>query len=227
MTSGDRPFVWAGGVVFVGSLVICAYSYIVSWGVPHEIDLAASGFDALIFSVFALHHSLLARTPAKASLARLVPERLLRSIYVWTASLLLTAVCLFWKPIGGIAYYHVGWIAAAHLVVQVLGVFIVAQAVRLIDALELAGIRSQPEEAAGLQIAGPYRLVRHPLYLGWILVVFGAATMTGDRLAFAAMTTLYLALAIPWEERSLRIAFGSDYERYMRQVRWRMIPFIY
>ncbi len=69
--------------------------------------------------------------------------------------------------------------------------------------------------------------MRHPLYLGWTLVVFGAAAMTGDRLGFAAITTLYLMLAIPWEERSLRAAFGSDYERYIRQVRWRMIPFIY
>jgi protein-S-isoprenylcysteine O-methyltransferase Ste14 len=100
------------------------------------------------------------------------------------------------------------------------------QSVRAIDALELAGIRSQ-SEAAGLQVVGPYRLVRHPLYLGWILVVFGAALMTGDRLTFAAITTLYLVMAIPWEERSLRTAFGSDYDRYMRLVRWRMIPFIY
>jgi len=103
---------------------------------------------------------------------------------------------------------------------------IVAESVRAIDALELAGIRRQSEKA-GLQIAGPYRLVRHPLYLGWALVVFGAATMTGDRLGFAAMTTLYLVLAIPWEERSLRTQFGSDYDRYIRLVRWRMIPFIY
>ena len=121
---------------------------------------------------------------------------------------------------------HTGWIGAGHVVVQLLGVWIIAQSVRAIDALELAGIRSQ-SDAAGLQVAGPYRLVRHPLYLGWILVVFGAALMTGDRLAFAAITTLYLVLAIPWEERSLRAAFGSDYERYMRHVRWRMIPFIY
>jgi protein-S-isoprenylcysteine O-methyltransferase Ste14 len=226
MTSPDRLFVWAGGVLFVGSLALCAYSYIVRWAVPHEVDWAASGFDALVFTAFALHHSLFARTWAKERLARLVPLRLLRSVYVWIASLLLVAVCVLWKPIGGVVYHHTGWVAAGHLFVQALGVWIVAQSVRAIDALELAGIRSQ-SNAAGLQVAGPYRLVRHPLYLGWIVVVFGAALMTGDRLTFAAITTLYLALAIPWEERSLRLAFGSDYERYMRMVRWRMIPFIY
>ena len=217
---------WAGGIVFVGSLAFCAYSYMVRWAVAREVDWAAILFDAIVFSVFVLHHSLFARTPAKVWLARLAPERLLRSVYVWIASLLLVAVCVLWKPIGGIVYRHIGWIGAGHAFVQLVGVWLIAQSVRTIDALELAGIRSQ-SDAAGLQVAGPYRLVRHPLYLGWILVTFGAARMTADRLVFAAITTLYLVLAVPWEERSLRAAFGSDYERYTRQVRWRVIPFIY
>ena len=231
MTFRDRLFVWAGGGMFVASLAFCAYSYMFRWAVPHAVDRDASGFDAIVFSVFALHHSLFARTGAKDWLSRHVPDRLLRSIYVWIASLLLVAVCVLWKPIGGVVYHHTGVIAVGHGFVQVLGVWLVAQSVRSIDPLELAGIRSQSDATAlpvgGLQVAGPYRLVRHPLYLGWILMVFGAALMTGDRLVFAAITTLYLVLAIPWEERSLRTAFGNDYERYMQRVRWRMIPFIY
>jgi protein-S-isoprenylcysteine O-methyltransferase Ste14 len=58
-------------------------------------------------------------------------------------------------------------------------------------------------------------------------MVFGAPHMTGDRLVFAALTTGYLIAAIPWEERSLRQSFGDDYVRYSRDVKWRMIPFIY
>jgi protein-S-isoprenylcysteine O-methyltransferase Ste14 len=58
-------------------------------------------------------------------------------------------------------------------------------------------------------------------------MVFGAPHMTGDRLGFAALTTGYLIAAIPWEERSLRQSFGDDYVRYSRDVKWRMIPFIY
>jgi protein-S-isoprenylcysteine O-methyltransferase Ste14 len=69
--------------------------------------------------------------------------------------------------------------------------------------------------------------VRHPLYFGWVLAVLGTAHMTGDRLAFGAITTLYLLLAIPWEERSLTRSFGDDYTRYQRKVRWRIVPFIY
>jgi protein-S-isoprenylcysteine O-methyltransferase Ste14 len=78
-----------------------------------------------------------------------------------------------------------------------------------------------------LQTTGPYRLVRHPLYLGWMLVVFAPANMTGDRLFFAVITSAYLIAAIPWEERSLVKAFGETYVRYKEQVRSRVIPYVY
>jgi protein-S-isoprenylcysteine O-methyltransferase Ste14 len=145
---------------------------------------------------------------------------------VWIASVLLILVSLLWRPIGGELYAASGPLALALGAVQLIGLLITARGVARIDPLELAGIRPD-SETPGLQVTGPYHWVRHPLYLGWLLMVFGAAHMTGDRLAFAAITTLYLVVAIPWEERSLRRSFGEDYTRYMRQVRWRMIPFIY
>ncbi len=74
---------------------------------------------------------------------------------------------------------------------------------------------------------GPYRWVRHPLYLGWALAVFGAAHMTGSRLLFAAISTAYLVLAVPFEERSLLRAFGDAYAQYQRAVPWRILPFVY
>jgi protein-S-isoprenylcysteine O-methyltransferase Ste14 len=133
----------------------------------------------------------------------------------------------------------------------------VARSVATIDPLHLAGIRqifgTAPEKATAessqqigrdersaqraqaettgnrerLQVRGPYRLVRHPLYFGWLLMVFGAAHMTGDRLAFAVLTTAYLVMAIPWEERSLTAAFGEEYEQYKTAVKWRMVPYLY
>jgi protein-S-isoprenylcysteine O-methyltransferase Ste14 len=72
-----------------------------------------------------------------------------------------------------------------------------------------------------------YAWVRHPIYFGWVLAVFGTPHMTGDRLAFAIVSTMYLMVAVPLEERSLRRSFGDAYVRYTRDVRWRMIPFIY
>ena len=167
-----------------------------------------------------------ARTGTKDWLSRLVPDRLLRSVYVWVASLLLITLCASWLPIGGEVYRHAGWLGVPHALVQLVGIWLIARSVRTIDPLDLAGIRRQ-SAGEGLQMGGPYRLVRHPLYLGWLLAVFGAALMTADRLAFAAITTAYLVIAIPWEERSLRAAFGSEYERYSHLVRWRLVPFVF
>ena len=69
--------------------------------------------------------------------------------------------------------------------------------------------------------------MRHPLYLGWVLIVFGVSHLTGDRLAFAIITTAYLVVAIPWEERLLEDVFGDQYARYKQNVRWRLVPFVY
>jgi protein-S-isoprenylcysteine O-methyltransferase Ste14 len=229
----ERVFVWAGGGVFVASLAFCAASYGLHWSVPDGDGWRAVAFNALLVSVFAAHHSVFAREGAKRWLARIVPERLQRSVYVWTASLLLFATCAAWRPIGRDVFQVGGarlWLLAC---VQLLGVWVSVLAVGGLDPLELAGIRQSSGDSRRssddqrLTTHGPYRLVRHPLYLGWILIVFGAAHMTGDRLAFAVLTTGYLLVAIPWEERSLVRSWGDQYLRYQRRVRWRVIPFIY
>ncbi len=224
---GARVFVWLGGALFVVSLGVCVWCYIVVMG--RQTPAAAwppLAFDAALITIFAVHHSLFARERVKEWLAHRVPASLLRSVYVWVASLLLMVVCVLWRPIGGEIYAATGIRAIAHAVIQLAGVWITARAVARIDPLELAGIR-QATGAQRLQVTGAYRWVRHPLYLGWVLAVFGAARMTGDRLAFAAITTIYLVVAIPWEERSLLKSFGEEYARYVRDVTWRMIPFIY
>jgi protein-S-isoprenylcysteine O-methyltransferase Ste14 len=74
---------------------------------------------------------------------------------------------------------------------------------------------------------GLYGLVRHPIYFGWALMVWATPVMTGTRLAFAAISTLYLVAAIPFEERSLRALFGAGYDAYARKVRWKMLPGVY
>jgi protein-S-isoprenylcysteine O-methyltransferase Ste14 len=182
--------------------------------------------DALLVTIFALHHSLFARERVKEHLGRFIPASLIRSAYVWTASLLFVAVCASWVRVGGDVYHARGWRAVPFVLVQLYGIWLIAQAAGGIDPLELAGIRR--ERARGpLVVRGAYAFVRHPLYFGWVLAVFGAPHMTGDRLAFAVITTLYLVVAIPWEERSLMRSFGEDYARYRRSVRWRIVPFIY
>ena len=74
---------------------------------------------------------------------------------------------------------------------------------------------------------GPYGLVRHPIYLGWFLIVFAVGTMTMTRFVFAVVSCAYLLVAIPFEERSLRRSSNGAYDRYMRQVRRKLIPGLY
>jgi methanethiol S-methyltransferase len=223
-----RAFVWAGGAIFVASLAFCVWWFLFVLGAT---PVSAAGvrplaFDALLCLAFGAHHSVLARDSVKRRLAATIPAELVRSVYVWVASLLLMVVCAFWRPIGGVLFDVRGVGGLALAAVQLGGVGLIARAVATIDPLALAGIRAA-SRVASLQVGGPYRFVRHPLHLGWMMATFGARHMTGDRFAFAVFTALYIVAAVPFEERSLRRSFGDDYTRYQRRVRWRIIPFIY
>ena len=226
-TITSRAFVWVGGALFVASLALCLWWYLMILGQPAPAGVwPALVVDILLLGVFATHHSVCARPRVKALMTRAVPDKLQRSVYVWIASTLLIVVCLAWQRVGGTVYSVAGWRAAAHAGLQLFGVALIAWSVAGIDPLELAGIRDE-RARGGLQTAGPYGWVRHPLYFGWVLAAFGAAHMTGDRLAFAAITTLYLAIAVPWEERSLINSFGDEYREYQQHVRWRIVPYVY
>ena len=231
-------FAWAGTVLFAASLVWFLYCYFVRFAYAAgqgATPLGPIAIDVLLFSVFALHHSLLARTGIKQYVHRLAPPELERSIYTWTSSLLFIAVCTWWRPVPGVLYrLDYPWRLAAY-VVQALGILLTIRASSRLDVLDLSGVRAllrlQPHSAAPrhipLETTGLYGFVRHPLYFAWTCFVFGAPDMTATRFVFALASTAYLALAIPFEERSLIHAFGPDYESYRRKVRWRMIPGIY
>jgi methanethiol S-methyltransferase len=222
---------WLGGVAFAASLAACGWWYFVGLGdVVTGSRLPALARDAALLAMFAVHHSVFARETVKRRLAW-VPRHLVRTSYVWVSSALLVVVIVCWQPIGGEVYQARDWMKPVLWFVQLAGVALIWRAVAGLNPLDLAGIR----EAAGLpparrellRIDGPYRWVRHPVYLGWVLLFFGVPHMTADRLAFAALTSLYLVVAIPLEERSLVQTFGDEYVRYGTRVRWRMVPFVY
>lgn len=222
-----RLFKWLGGVAFVASLAYWVLWYLILIDRPATGAAASAAVvDITLFTLFASHHSILARTAIQRRLS-FIPSTLMRSVYIWTASLLLIGVCAMWQPVGGGVYRIAGGAIAALAAVQLIGVWLIARSAAAIDPLELAGIRPPRTGDAGLQTSGPYRLVRHPLYLGWMLFVFAAPNMTTDRLLFASISSLYLLIAAPWEERSLRQSFGGAYADYQERVRWRVIPFVY
>lgn len=233
-----QAFAWGAGVLFVSSLTYFLYSYLLRWGesAPHTSRFepwTALVIDVLLFSAFALHHSVLARPSVKRAVARVVTPALERTTYVWVASILLAVTCWLWQTVPGALYDHRGLAALPHWLAIGVAFWVVKDAVALLDPLELAGIRQATDSKTPtssdttLKSRGPYRLVRHPIYLGWVLFVFGVPHMTLTRLAFATISTLYLILAVPFEERALVSQFGTSYQQYQRLVRWRMIPFVY
>lgn len=186
----------------------------------------AAVLDAALFTLFALHHSVLARPWAKAVVARALPVPLGRSAYVWVASGLLTALVVAWQPVGGLLYHATGGVARFLQVVQLAGVVVGVLSVRRISVSELGGLTDAVPDAP-LEAGGPYALVRHPVYVSLVLLLGGTTTMTGDRLLFASLALLYIVVAIPFEEAGLARAFGPQYDAYRHRVRWRLIPYIY
>ncbi len=201
--------------------------YVFRLGTPAPDDgsaTRAAAANVVLFVIFAVHHSLMARSGAKAWITRLVPADLERSVYVWIASLLFLAVCLLWQPVPGIVWRVRGPGVVLYLV-QLFGVALTVAAARIVGVRELAGL-TQPDPGKPIDFRpdGPFAIVRHPIYLGWVLMVFSTPVMTASRLLFAVTTTLYLVAAIPLEERSLIDTFGDRYRAYQRQIRWRLIP---
>jgi hypothetical protein len=226
----------AGGVAFVGSLGVGVVAYAVWFAVVAGPWSSAAGMpplavNAALFTGFAFHHSLFARTGMRRWVASRVSPALERTVYVWIASALFVALCWVWRPVPGVAW-RVGppW-SLAFAGIQIAGVWLSIQGARQLDVWDLSGLRQAMgqtvQRGAGLVRGGLYRLVRHPIYFGWVLMVWPAATMTGTRLAFATLSTAYLLIAIPIEERTLRRTFGADYDAYEAGVRWRIVPFLY
>jgi len=186
----------------------------------------ATLLDTLLFSAFALHHSVLARPFAKRVVERVFAPHLVRSSYVWVASLLLIGLCVVWQPVGHSLYRATGVAALGLGLLQLAGAALGVLTVRRINLRELGGLDT-PQAVGALAATGPYRLVRHPLYLAVVLLLAGSAQMTGNRLLFAALATFYIVIAIPFEEAGLEAQFGARYAEYCRVVRWRLIPYIH
>lgn len=236
VTRGGLAFAWCGAAVFVLSLLYFLFAYLVRYTTTSSPITAtrAVAADVALFTVFALHHSIFARPAVKTWLAARVGMALERSVYTWIASVLFFVVCAQWQSVPGEAYALHGLYAAAGYALQGIGLIVTVRSSARLDVLDLAGVRPALRARRGdaavhvpLETSGLYSFVRHPLYFGWAMLVFGAPRMTMTRLVFAVISTAYLAIAIPFEERSLIRTFGDAYREYQRCVRWRMLPGVY
>ena len=197
-------------------------------GLPVPI---AALVDAGLILGFGLQHSIMARQGFKRAWTRIVPEPLERAVYVLAASAALACVMVFWQPLPGAVWSIDNPLAAAVVwAVFAFGWATVLFTTFLIDHFELFGLRQAWAYARGTSIPSPtfktpnvYRLVRHPMQLGFVIAFWAAPTMTIDRLAIALLLTFYIAVALVFEEQDLVALFGDEYRRYQQRVP-RLLP---
>jgi protein-S-isoprenylcysteine O-methyltransferase Ste14 len=175
--------------------------------------------------LFAVQHSVMARPAFKRWWTRIVPEAAERSTYVLFSSLALIALFWFWQPMGGVI-----WEVSAPLGVDIAyaiyaaGWALLLYCTFLIDHFDLFGLRQvwlqlvgRPFTPLAFKTPWLYRQMRHPLYVGWLMIFWATPRMTVTHLVFAVMTTAYILVAIQLEERDL-IAAHPEYAEYKKRV---------
>jgi len=217
-----------------------AIGFIGNFGVPRTLDGTPSGPLAVAFAIdvglltlFAVQHSVMARKWFKDWWTRVVPQPLERSTYVLFSSLALILLFWQWRPLGGVVWSIEDPIG--RMVVEGLFAFgwaLILVSTFLINHFDLFGLRQvwlnllgRPYTRLHFGTPGPYRLVRHPLYVGWLFAFWCTPTMTLAHLLFSVATTGYILIAIQLEERDLVREHGDTYKAYRRSVPM-LIPFI-
>ena len=220
-----------GALAFAAALALLVASYGWVFATPagrwqRDDAVGPVLVNLLLFTMFALHHSLFARAAVKARLAVVFSGTASGALYIWVSSLLFALVLLLWQPVPGVAWTAPAALAWLFQAVQWAGVAIIIDSARRLDLAEFLAIRPR---AGGEQPtrAGLYGVVRHPIYLGWTLAVWATPLMTGTRLSFAATSTAYLLVGMWFEERSLHRDMGDAYGQYVADVRWRIVPYVY
>jgi protein-S-isoprenylcysteine O-methyltransferase Ste14 len=226
-------------LVFLGTFLY-AIGFVSNLIVPKSIDSGPSALlgealavDLLLLGLFAIQHSVMARPIFKQWWTRFVPSPIERSTYVLVSSLLLALLFWQWRPIPE-AVWEIGQPLAvtASWVLFGAGWLTVLISTFLIDHFDLFGLRQvflyatgKPYLPVPFRTLAFYRVVRHPIMLGFIIAFWATPVMTWGHLLFAVMTTAYILVGVQLEERDLRAAFGDTYDEYRQQVSM-IVPWI-
>lgn len=215
--------------------------FLSSIGVPKGIDTAVSRvswpwaivIDVLLITLFAIQHSGMARKAFKHWWLRFVPAPIERATYVLFSSAVLALMIWLWQPVSITVWRFESPLAVALLTsLYWLGWALVLVATFLISHLELFGIKQALDTVLRLKAPDTsfktpllYKLVRHPMYAGFLMAFWATPHMTVGRLVFAVTCTLYIVIGSRLEEKDLLELFGDPYRRYQQRI-GRLIPFV-
>lgn len=211
-------------IAFVGDFGLVPKT--VDAGGAESTVTAAVAINAALIALFGLQHSVMARQGFKRAWTRIVPKPAERSVYVLAASAALIVLFMFWRPLPASIWDLRG--TALELPLWFLfgaGWLIVLLSTFLINHFELFGLQQAWFHVRGREEAAPtfrqplfYKMVRHPLYAGFFLAFWATPQMTVGHLLLAAGMSVYMLIAIRYEERDLTALFGRDYEEYRGRV---------
>jgi methanethiol S-methyltransferase len=221
----------ASYAVFLASSLY-AVGFVGNYLVPKSIDVGGSTssseailVDLLLLGLFAIQHSAMARPAFKRWWNRIFPVACQRSTYVLLSSLILLLLFWQWRPIPMTVWRIEGLAAWLLIGVYWLGWSIVFASTFMIDHFDLSGLRQaffalrgagQPGQSFKTPLL--YKIVRHPLMLGFLLAFWATPRMTAGHLLFAIMTTAYILVGLQFEERDLIAEFGTTYQQYRERV---------
>ena len=209
-----------------------AIGFIGNFVVPVKIDgepttpfASALIINLLLLSLFAVQHSIMARPGFKKWWTGLIPEPVERSTYVLLSSVALIILFRYWQPLGG-SVWNVSDPVGVYILYSLFafGWGLVLVATFLINHFDLFGLRQtwlyfRGQEYSQLEFGTPwlYKIVRHPLYVGWFFAFWATPNMTVTHLLFAVVTTAYIIIATQFEEHDLQNAL-PEYSAYKDQV---------